>query len=108
MTSMFDGAEKFNQPLNSWNVSNVKNMSKIAPTIVIVGNHDLINNQQFLTENHWMNAMKQWDNVTVCDDVFVENNLFDRAIDRNYFFSIEPENFHKLFDPIAKDYVEEQ
>ena len=53
----------------------VKNMSKIAPTIVIVGNHDLINNQQFLTENHWMNAMKQWDNVTVCDDVFVENNF---------------------------------
>ena len=53
----------------------VKKMSRIAPTIVIVGNHDLINNQQFLTQNHWMNAMKQWDNVRVCDDVFVENNF---------------------------------
>ncbi len=41
-------------------------------------------------------------------DVFVENNLFDRVINRNYFFSIEPENFYKLFDPKAKHYVEEQ
>ena len=53
----------------------VKTMSRIAKTIVIVGNHDLINNQQFLTQNHWMNAMKQWENVTVCDDVFIENNF---------------------------------
>jgi DNA repair exonuclease SbcCD nuclease subunit len=35
-------------------------MRAIAPTVVLVGNHDYINNQQFLTENHWMNGMKEW------------------------------------------------
>ena len=27
------------------------------------------NNQQFLTKNHWMNAMKEWDNVKIIDEV---------------------------------------
>tara|TARA_B100000401_G_scaffold187537_1_gene126168 strand:+ start:813 stop:1820 length:1008 start_codon:yes stop_codon:yes gene_type:complete len=54
----------------------VKQMSKITLTYVIVGNHDLINNQQFLTENHWMNAMKEWPNVIVVDDVVDHNNEF--------------------------------
>ena len=47
----------------------IHRMRKIAPTIVLVGNHDMISNQEFLTENHWMNAMKLWDNVTVVDRV---------------------------------------
>lgn len=34
---------------------------------ICVGNHDMINNQQFLTTNHWMNGMKKWPNVTVVD-----------------------------------------
>jgi DNA repair exonuclease SbcCD nuclease subunit len=38
-------------------------------TFVLVGNHDYIQNQQFLTENHWMNGMKEWDNVTIVDKV---------------------------------------
>lgn len=54
----------------------VKNMSKICFTYVIVGNHDLINNQQFLTTNHWMNAMKDWPNVKVVDDVVQHENRF--------------------------------
>jgi hypothetical protein len=37
--------------------------------LVLVGNHDLINNQQFLTDQHWMNAMKDWKNVTIVDQV---------------------------------------
>jgi predicted phosphodiesterase len=27
--------------------------------ICLVGNHDMINNQQFLTQNHWMNSLKK-------------------------------------------------
>lgn len=27
------------------------------------------NNQQFLTENHWMNGMKEWDNVEIVDTI---------------------------------------
>lgn len=47
----------------------VRKMRDIAPTYVLVGNHDYIQNSQFLTENHWMNAMKDWDNVTIVDTV---------------------------------------
>lgn len=47
----------------------IKIMRDIAPTYVLVGNHDYIQNSQFLTENHWMNAMKDWDNVTIVDSV---------------------------------------
>jgi DNA repair exonuclease SbcCD nuclease subunit len=50
----------------------VTKMRDIAPTFVLVGNHDLINNQQFLTENHWMNSMKEWVDVTIVDKVVVE------------------------------------
>lgn len=47
----------------------IRHLSQHAITYCIVGNHDLINNRQFLTKNHWMNAMKSWDNVVVVDTV---------------------------------------
>ena len=47
----------------------VDEMRKISPTYVLVGNHDMENNQQFLTHNHWMNAMKDWDNTFIVDTV---------------------------------------
>lgn len=34
---------------------------------VIVGNHDYINNTQFLSTNHWMNALKEWSDIVVVD-----------------------------------------
>lgn len=34
---------------------------------VLVGNHDYIDNQQFLTDEHWMNALKEWKGVVVVD-----------------------------------------
>ena len=52
----------------------VNRMRMIAKTYVIVGNHDYIQNQQFLTENHWMNAMKEWSNVTIVDKVVCITN----------------------------------
>ena len=45
-----------------------------AFTYILVGNHDLINNQQFQTENHWMNGMKEWDNVKVVDKTCIRNH----------------------------------
>jgi DNA repair exonuclease SbcCD nuclease subunit len=51
----------------------------IKPVYVLVGNHDMTNNQQFLTQNHWMNGMKEWDNVTIVDTVVpleVDDKLF--------------------------------
>lgn len=40
-----------------------------ARVFILVGNHDLINNQQFLSTHHWMNALKDWNNVSVVDAV---------------------------------------
>ena len=52
----------------------IKRMSEITKTFVLVGNHDYIQNQQFLTQNHWMNGMKEWNNVVIVDSV-VEYNV---------------------------------
>jgi DNA repair exonuclease SbcCD nuclease subunit len=41
----------------------------LAPVYVLVGNHDYINNDQFCSTQHWMNGMKEWNNVVICDDV---------------------------------------
>ena len=50
----------------------VNNMRNIAKTYVLVGNHDYIQNQQFLTKNHWMNALKEWCNTIIVDKVISE------------------------------------
>lgn len=47
----------------------IDEMRDIAPTFVLVGNHDYIQNQQFLTSNHWMNGLKEWNNVTIVDQI---------------------------------------
>lgn len=50
----------------------IKKTKSYAKTIVLVGNHDMCNNQQFLTTNHWMNGMKEWENVVIVDTVYKE------------------------------------
>ena len=62
-----------------------------APLYVLVGNHDYIQNDQFLTENHWMVPLKVWSNVTIVDRVvrvddclfvpYVPNGRFEEALD---------------------------
>jgi hypothetical protein len=41
----------------------------------------MCNNQQFLSENHWMNGMKKWDNVTIVDTVV--QHIFTYTDERN-------------------------
>lgn len=48
-------------------------MRNIAPTFVLVGNHDMLCNSNFLNNNHWMNSMKEWDGVTIVDKVVHRN-----------------------------------
>lgn len=57
----------------------VKRMRDIAPTFILVGNHDMCNQCQFLTENHWLNGMKEWRNVIIVDKVV------EFSIDNEYF-----------------------
>lgn len=44
---------------------------------ILVGNHDFINNQQFQSDEHWMNALKKWDKVIIVDRVqFFDDHQF--------------------------------
>jgi len=56
------------EPLNMA-ITFLKDLCKEIKTFVLVGNHDYKNNQQFLTDHHWMNALKQWKNITIVDSV---------------------------------------
>lgn len=55
----------------------LKRLGEKTKTFVLVGNHDMINNQQFLTENHWMNSLKKvcGDRVIIVDKVKRYNDL---------------------------------
>lgn len=72
----------------------------IAKVFLLVGNHDYIQNQQFLTENHWMNGMKDWYNVTIVDKVTVLNKD-----DCKFVFSpyVPPGRFLEALDTIDRD-----
>lgn len=50
----------------------IEHMRNIAKTYVLVGNHDMYSNGQFLNENHWMNCLKEMHNVVIVDKVVTE------------------------------------
>lgn len=50
-------------------------ISLISKVFIIVGNHDYINNSQFLTSNHCMNCYKHFNNITVVDKVTEYKNF---------------------------------
>jgi DNA repair exonuclease SbcCD nuclease subunit len=56
----------YTQPLNRA-YQLFKTLSQYAQVIVLVGNHDYINNSQFLTSNHWMNILKNKQNINIID-----------------------------------------
>ena len=64
---ILDTHEKIHSQLMNRAYQLIKNLRTVAPVYVLVGNHDYINNQQFLTDSHWMNGMKEWDRVHVID-----------------------------------------
>jgi len=45
----------------------IDKLSQISEVYVIMGNHDLINQKQFLTDNHFFNPLKKWPNVFIVD-----------------------------------------
>ena len=47
----------------------INSLRKFSQLYILVGNHDMINHQQFLTTNHWMNTLKEWNNVIIVDNV---------------------------------------
>ena len=53
----------------------LEDISKIVELYLLIGNHDLINNSQFLSDQHAFNALKQWKNTTVVDKTIVRNGF---------------------------------
>jgi hypothetical protein len=64
----------FTQCLNK-SINFLKKLTDIAYTYVLVGNHDYINNSEFLTQNHWMNSIKSWENLKIVDEVIEEKEF---------------------------------
>lgn len=64
----------FTQCLNK-SIGFLKKLTQIAYTYVLVGNHDYINNSEFLSQNHWMNSIKNWENLKIVDDVVEEKEF---------------------------------
>ncbi len=57
----------------------IEGLSEIAHTYVLIGNHDYINNSQFLTTNHIFGPFKKWSNLTIVDtvkEVYIEEKYF--------------------------------
>lgn len=55
----------------------INTLTSYCPVDILVGNHDMINNQQFLTSNHWMNIFHSYKNVCIIDKPLkrIENGI---------------------------------
>ena len=79
----------------------IEKMRNIAFTYIIVGNHDMINHDQFLNDNHWMNGMKFWDNLVVVDKVITENIKGEKLI---FVPFVAPGRFIEALNTIKEDW----
>lgn len=64
----------FTQALNKA-LEFIRRLSTLAFTYILVGNHDAVNNSIFLTDQHWMNALKTWDRVKIVDTVIKVDDM---------------------------------
>ncbi len=62
-------------------------LSSYALTYVIVGNHDMLSNQVFLTDEHWMNGMKPWKNIVIVDKIMVTNIRDEKLVFAPYVYA---------------------
>lgn len=76
-------------------------LSALVKTYVLVGNHDMINNQQFLNENHWMNCLKGANpNLIVCDKPLLVKGDYEFILVPYVF----PGRFHEALRQIDYNY----
>lgn len=55
----------------------LRRLKEVAPVYLLIGNHDLKNNRQYLSTEHPFNALKEWSNIVVVDTV-VEDTIAGR------------------------------
>lgn len=79
----------------------IDNLRKVAKVFVLVGNHDYIQNAQFLTTNHWMNALKEWENVSIVDKVTV-TTLSEKSVFMLPY--VPPQRFIEALQTVDDDF----
>jgi hypothetical protein len=75
-------------------------LSAIAPTYVLIGNHDYINNSQFLTNAHIFGPFKKWPNLYIID-----RPLYAEIEDKSFVFMpyVPPGRFIEALDTLIID-----
>ena len=77
----------------------IDELSQIATTYVLIGNHDMINQSQFLTQNHPFNTLKKWPNVIIVD----EPMIVEHGAQEFFMCPYVPDGrFHEAMDVLTK------
>jgi hypothetical protein len=79
----------------------INKMRNISETYIIVGNHDMCNHLQYLNTNHWMNALKEWNNVVIVDKVICYNLKNEKLIFVPY---VEPGRFEEALNTLNNEW----
>lgn len=79
----------------------IHKLREYAHVYILVGNHDYINNTQFMTANHWMNALKEWSGVTVIDSGYVKITQWGKILFCPY---VQPGMFSSALEYIDRDW----
>jgi DNA repair exonuclease SbcCD nuclease subunit len=90
----------FTQALNK-SLEFVAFLATFAPVHVLVGNHDMINNQQFLTSHHWLNVFSHYKNVKIVDKPIV---LTDPTFTFLMCPYVYPGRFIEAIETVSKDW----
>lgn len=72
-----DKHEKINTPELNIAIECVKTISSLSKLYILVGNHDMVCNKEYLTQNHWLNCLKikECQNIVVVDQpIYIEEN----------------------------------
>ena len=86
----------------------IAQISSFKPLFILIGNHDRINNKDFMTDIHAFNAYKMWPNVVIVDVPtitewndkkiclvpFVPDGRYMEALE---YYDIDPMNFDLFF-----------
>lgn len=85
----------------AFNLANdlILSLAKFTHVYLLIGNHDLINNTQFLTTNHPFNTLKLIDNITICDAVVCHKVSGRKFVFVPYVF---PGRFREALDTCKK------
>lgn len=78
----------------------LERITKTAHVYILIGNHDYVNNSQFLTDKHFFLPYKKWENVTIVDHpILLEYDNFSFAMCPY----VPPGRFKEALDELIKE-----